>query len=256
MHANNFSLEGKAAIIIGASRGIGAATARAFVAHGARVTLASRDEAALESLAEELRDSGGEALVVKMDAGVSADVIRAVSFTEEKFGRLDIAFNNAGLSTPDVLFADVSEEEFHRIMSVNLFGLFVAMKHEIKAMLRCGGGSIINTSSIGGFMALGMSAPYVASKHGNIGLVRAAALDHASSNIRVNTIAPGPVWTEMSPKATDADVAWKAQVEAITPMGRFSTPNEQANSVVWLASDASTYVTGAVITVDGGYTLP
>jgi A-factor type gamma-butyrolactone 1'-reductase (1S-forming) len=245
-------LEGRSALILGASRGIGAATAKAFVANGARVLLAAHDREALGKLAAEL---GDHARIIPTDMTKPDEIAAAVNFAVKSFGRLDIAFNNAGVSPPRALFAELSDDAFDAAMNVNLRGAFVAMKHEITAMLANGGGAIVNTGSIGSRVGMPQMAAYVASKHALLGLTRTAALDYAKRNIRVNMVAPGPIMTEMLKKGAVATAAGRALVEAATPMGRIAEAEEVAGAVVYLCSDAASYVTGTVLTVDGGYTI-
>jgi NAD(P)-dependent dehydrogenase (short-subunit alcohol dehydrogenase family) len=253
MH-NVRALEGKSALIIGASRGIGAATAKAFVAHGARVILASRDIAALKVLAGETCEPGN-VRVAAVDAGSAADVARAVALVVDQFGRLDIAFNNAGISPPRVEFTSLSDEAFDATIALNLRAVFVAMKLEIEAMLRTGGGSIVNTGSVGSLVGLPRMAAYTASKHGLLGLTKSVALEYAKRGIRINLVAPGTVMTDMLKAGAAATPEGRAALEAATPMGRIATPDEVAGGVVWLCSQAASYVTGTTLTIDGGYSV-
>jgi NAD(P)-dependent dehydrogenase (short-subunit alcohol dehydrogenase family) len=248
------ALDGKIALIIGASRGIGAETAKAFVAHGAKVVLASRDRDALGKLAADL---GGpsQARIIATDISKTEEIGAAVAFAVETFGRLDIAFNNAGVSPPRTEFAQLSDEAFDATLSVNLRAAFIAMKHEINAMLKTGGGAIVNTGSVGSLVGLPQMAAYVASKHALAGLTKTAALEYAKRNIRINMIAPGTVMTDMLKAGAAATAEGRAKLEAATPMGRIATPEEIAGSVVWLCSDAASYMTGAIVAADGGYTV-
>jgi NAD(P)-dependent dehydrogenase (short-subunit alcohol dehydrogenase family) len=248
------ALDGKIALIIGASRGIGAETAKAFVAHGAKVVLASRDRDALGKLAADL---GGpsQARIIATDISKTEEIGAAVAFAVETFGRLDIAFNNAGVSPPRTEFAQLSDEAFDATLSVNLRAAFIAMKHEINAMLKTGGGAIVNTGSVGSLVGLPQMAAYVASKHALAGLTKTAALEYAKRNIRINMIAPGTVMTDMLKAGAAATAEGRAKLEAATPMGRIATPEEIAGSVVWLCSDAVSYMTGAIVAADGGYTV-
>lgn len=245
-------LEGKTALILGASRGIGAATARAFVANGAQVVLAARSRDALDTLAAEL---GGQAQIIVTDMMRAEDIAKAIAFTVQSFGKLDIAFNNAGVSPPRAEFAELTDEAFDATMNVNLRSIFLAMKHEIRAMLAGGGGAIVNTGSVGSLVGLPQMAAYVASKHALVGLTKTAALEYAKRNIRVNMVAPGTIMTEMLKAGAAATAEGRARLEAATPMGRIASPEEVAGSVVWLCSPAASYVTGTVLTVDGGYTV-
>jgi NAD(P)-dependent dehydrogenase (short-subunit alcohol dehydrogenase family) len=252
---NSRDLAGKTILIIGASRGIGAATAMAFARQGAQLVLASRNIKEMETLVETL-PAGTQARIIRTDVTVAADIARSVEFTVEQFGRLDIAFNNAGISPKRAPLADLSEEAFDAALNTNVRGIFVAMKHQIRAMLKTGGGSIVNTGSISSTIVIPHMAAYCTSKHALAGLTKAAALDYAALNIRVNLVAPGPVDTLMFQHGVGATAEGRELVAASTPMRRISRPEEIAEAVVWIASPAASYLTGAVVPVDGGYTLP
>lgn len=256
MARDELQLEGKSVLIIGASRGIGAATAAAFAARGARIVLAARSLEALQQLAQRLSVDGAQVKVIRADMTDGASLRAAVDFTVDAYGRLDIAFNNAGINPTRAKFAEVSDEEFDLVLDTNLKGVFIAMKHEIRAMLLTGGGSIINTASAASTVAMPSMAGYVASKHGVLGLTKSAAFDYAAQGIRVNAIAPGAVLTEMLLAGSAATAEGRARIEAVTPMKRIGTPEEVAEAVVWLASPRSSYVTGTLMPVDGGYVLP
>jgi NAD(P)-dependent dehydrogenase (short-subunit alcohol dehydrogenase family) len=251
MTGANFSpnLAGRVALITGASRGIGAATARAFAQAGAAVVLAARDEAALVAVAQEVQALGGEALAVPTDVGEPAAVERLVQRTLDAYGHLDAAFNNAGATFRPTPLADLPIEEFDRVVQVNLRGVFLAMKYEVPAMLASGAGAIVNMSSTAGLRAVPGVAPYVASKHGVIGLTETAALDYAARNLRVNALAPGPIYTEHLERAGEQAREYVAQT---VPMRRLGQPEEVAATVVWLCSDQASFVTGATFTIDGG----
>jgi NAD(P)-dependent dehydrogenase (short-subunit alcohol dehydrogenase family) len=248
-------LTNKTVLIIGASRGIGAATAMAFARRGARLVLASRDVPALDALAASL-PSGTQARVIATDVTVAENIVRSVEFAVEQFGRLDIAFNNAGTSPKRVPLADLSEEAFDAAMNTNVRAVFIAMKHEIRAMLKTGGGSIVNTGSISSLVVLPQMAAYCTSKHALAGLTKVAALEYASQNIRVNLVASGPVDTRMFQSGAGATDQGRAAIASVTPIRRIARPEEIAEAVVWMASSAASYLTGAVVPVDGGYTLP
>src|SRR5205809_1309866 len=243
------TFDGKVALVAGASRGIGAATARAFAQAGAAVVLAARDARALDAVAAEIRAAGGRALAVPTDVGDAAAVEHLVSQTIETFGRLDAAFNNATDGPMPALLADIDPIEFDRGIRTNIRGTFLGMKYEIAAMLRSGGGAIVNMASVAGVSAFTTLAAYVAGKAGIIGLTKVAALDYADRGIRVNVVAPGPILTEHLERA--GEEAQRGAALSV-PMGRIGTSEEVADVVLWLCSDRSSFVTGATIPVDGG----
>lgn len=245
------SMDGKVVVITGASRGIGAASARAFALAGARVVLAARDEQALEAVARDIRSVDSQALVVPTDTGDPAAIAQVIDATLKAFGRLDAAFNNAGDGHMPTPLADIAVEDFDRVVRVNLRGAFLAMKYEIPAMLASGGGAIVNMSSTAGLMGVPGIASYDASKHGIIGLTRTAAADYAQRNIRVNALAPGPILTHRLQNVPDA---LHERVVGPIPMHRLGRPEEVAATVVWLCSDQASYITGATLPVDGGWT--
>lgn len=242
-------LRNKVAIITGASRGIGAATARVFAEAGATVVLAARDAQALTALAQGIQAAEGQALAVPTDVGDPAAVERLVEQTLAAYGRLDIAFNNAADGHMPAPLADISVDDFDRAVRGTLRGVFLSMKYEISAMLASGGGTIVNMSSTAGLSGVRGMAGYVASKHGVIGLTESAALDYATRNIRVNAVAPGPILTERLASLSDEA---RAPVIRAVPMGRIGSPNEVARTVAWLCSDQATFITGATIPIDGG----
>ncbi len=243
------TFDGKVALVAGASRGIGAATARAFAQAGAAVVLAARDTRALDAVAGEIRAAGGRTLAVPTDVGDAASLEHLVSQALDTFGRLDAAFNNATDGPMPAPLADIDPIEFDRGIRTNIRGTFLGMKYEIPAMLRSGGGAIVNMASVAGVSAFTTLGAYVAGKAGIIGLTKVAALDYADRGIRVNVVAPGPILTEHLERAGEEA---QRQAALSVPMRRIGRAQEVAATVLWLCSEASSFVTGAVIPIDGG----
>ncbi|MCR9092896.1 MAG: SDR family oxidoreductase [bacterium] len=245
--------EGRVAFITGTASGIGRAASRLFAARGARVVLADIDREAGASVAEEIRQTGAEAVFVETDVADDAAVGRAVATATERFGRLDYAYNNAGLSGPPNFVADMPEEQWRRTIDVMLTGVFLCMKHQIPAILAAGGGAIVNCASGAGLIGFPGQSAYVASKHGVIGLTRAAALEYGSQGIRVNSICPGTARTAMVEDVVRETPALQQELEALHPIGRIAEPEEIAEAALWLCSERSSFVLGAALSVDGGY---
>jgi NAD(P)-dependent dehydrogenase (short-subunit alcohol dehydrogenase family) len=243
-------MTGKVALVAGASRGIGAAVARAFRSAGARVVVAARDAEALDRLAEELGRGEGHAAAVPADVSEPGSVREMVERTVAEFGRLDFACNNAvgGGHAPTPL-AEVPIEAFDSMLAVGLRGTFLSMREEIPAIIRSGGGAIVNTSSTAGLQAVGGLASYVAAKHGVEGLTKVAALDYAALGVRVNAVAPGPILTD---NLIRAGAAAQNAAAAAMPLQRVGQPEEVAAAVVWLCSDSAAFITGTTLTIDGG----
>jgi len=247
---------GRVAFITGGASGIGRATALAFARVGASVAVADVSEKGNQETARLIEEESGRALAVKCDVSRSDDVQTALNNTIGAFGRLDFAFNNAGIEPKNPApTADYEEEEWNRIIDIDLRGVFLCMKHEIPLMLKQGGGAIVNTSSGAGIIGIKGSPAYTAAKHGVIGLTRAAALDYAGQNIRVNAICPGYIATPMMDRFTGGTPEGRAKVISDEPIGRMGRPEEIANAVLWLCSDAASFVVGHALVVDGGQTV-
>jgi NAD(P)-dependent dehydrogenase (short-subunit alcohol dehydrogenase family) len=242
-------MQGRVALVAGASKGIGAAAAEAFAAAGASVVLASRDITALESVAKRITGRGGQATAVRADVSDEDSMRHLVDQTVQTYGRLDAAFNNAADGPLPAPLADIDTGEFDRGIAVNIRGTFLGMKFQIPAMLRSGGGTIVNMASVAGLTGTANLAAYVAGKAGIIGLTKVAALDYADQGIRVNVVAPGPILTYHL-EAAGPEAQRLAGLS--TPMRRTGTPAEVAQTVLWLCSPQSSFITGAVIPIDGG----
>ncbi|HAT1644544.1 TPA: SDR family oxidoreductase [Raoultella planticola] len=252
----NYSLDNKIALVTGAASGIGLATARAYAEAGASVMLADLNAEAVQAAAKELIAKGYKAKAVICNAANLDKVEAMVQETVSAFGRLDIAFNNAGVQNILAEIADATVEDFDRVNSVNLRGVWGCMKYELQQMRKQGHGVIVNCSSIGGIVGGAERANYHAAKHGVLGLTKSAALEYAARNIRVNAVCPGLIWTPMVEQmvASGQKEALGAMVKSV-PMQRHGRAEEIADVVLWLSSDTSSYVTGQSISVDGGLTM-
>lgn len=245
------NLRDKVVLVTGAGSGIGKATAIAFAKEGAKVVASDINENDSLQTVNEIKKMYGEAIAIKCDVSSDIDVQNLIEKTLEKYGRLDCAYNNAGIEGAQSSITECTEENWDKTININLKGVWLCMKYEIPAMLKSGGGNIVNCSSIAGKVGFETIPAYVASKHGVIGLTETASLEFAKNNIRVNAVCPGVIHTPMLDRFDHGDEQSMADQ---VPMGRVGTPDEIANSVIWLCSDNSSYVTGQSILVDGGWT--
>jgi NAD(P)-dependent dehydrogenase (short-subunit alcohol dehydrogenase family) len=243
----------KIVLVTGGTSGIGKATALAFADAGAKVVITGRREKEGAGVAAEITKTGGTAAFVRADVAKDADVVKAMDFVLSTHGRLDVAFNNAGVEIAGPL-DQVTEEQYRRTFDVNVWGVLNSMKHEIAAMLKTGGGAIVNTSSVGGHIGLPQASLYVATKHAVEGLTKAVALEFAKQGIRVNSVAPGAIDTDMVDRFVGKEGDQRDWLRSLHPVGRFGAREEIAAAVLYLASDAAKFTTGATLLVDGGWT--
>jgi NAD(P)-dependent dehydrogenase (short-subunit alcohol dehydrogenase family) len=247
--------ENKVALVTGAGSGMGLAAAQAFAAEGAAVVLADINEAAARAAAVHIAAAGHKAIVVRCDVANEVQVKAMVEKAVSAFGRLDAAFNNAGIQSLALETADASGEEFDRVNGINLRGVWNCMKYELIQMRRQGSGAIVNNSSIGGLIGIPGRAIYHASKHGVIGLTKSAALEYASKGIRINAVCPGTIATPMVAEMLAKEPDAMKDILRDQPIGRLGLPEEVASAVVWLCSPGASFVIGHALVVDGGYTV-
>jgi NAD(P)-dependent dehydrogenase (short-subunit alcohol dehydrogenase family) len=251
----NISFENKVALVTGASSGMGLATAKAFAEAGASVVLADVNEAKARAEAEKLVAAGHKAIAIRCDVSDDAQVAAMIDQIVATFGRLDAAFNNAGVMAQVADTADSTLEEFERVTSINLKGVWSCMKHELRHMLSQGSGAIVNCASTGAIMATPGIPSYIASKHGVVGLTRTAALEYAAKGIRVNAVCPGAIDTQIARDVVAGDEKAFEALSAAAAIGRIGQPEEIASAVLWLCSPYASYVVGHPLVIDGGLTV-
>ena len=251
MSKHNF--EESVVLVTGGAAGIGRAAALAFATHGAKVVIADVDKSRGNEVAATIMEAGGEAIFIKADVSKTGDVEKLIGKTVAEFGRINCAFNNAGVEGTMAATVDCTEENFDRTVAINLKGMWLCLRYEIQQMLRQGhGGSIVNMSSAAGLVGFAGLPAYVATKHGVIGLTKTAALEGAKAGIRVNAICPGFIRTEMVDRLMETDPLLEQSFIGMEPLGRMGTPEEPAEAALWLCSSASSFVTGHALAVDGG----
>ena len=246
------SFEGKSVLITGGAAGMGRAAAIAFSREGAGVAVADVDVSGGEETVRLIHEAGGRAVFVRTDVSREPDVQALVAATVASFGRLDHAFNNAGINDEDGPVTECTEEQWERIIEVNLKGVFLGLKYEIPELVRSGGGAIVNNASVVGLSGSRGTPAYVASKHGIVGLTRAAARDHAEQGVRVNAVCPGTIRTPMYVRREGSDPLHESDVAGAIPLGRLGQPEDVAEAVVWLCSDRASFITGQTLVIDGG----
>jgi len=249
---NNGKLNGKVALVTGGTSGIGRTTAIEFARAGAKVVLTGRREKEGAQVVDEIRKLGGDAAFVRADVAKDADVKAMVDFTVGKYGRLDVAFNNAGVEWTGPL-DQATEAEYRRVFDINVWGALNSMRHEIPVMLKNGGGAIVNNSSVAGHVGLGQVSIYIASKHAVEGLTKSVALEFAKQNIRINAVAPGVIATDMLDRFAGKEGEMRDSLASITPVGRIGAVEEIAAAVLYLCSDDAKFTTGTSLVVDGGF---
>jgi NAD(P)-dependent dehydrogenase (short-subunit alcohol dehydrogenase family) len=243
----------KVALITGGASGIGKSTAMLLARQGVKVVISGRREALGQKVVDEIRAQGGDAAFVVGDVNDEVSIRQIIEFAVNKYGRLDLAVNNAGIANETSAIGDSDPAKFQAMVQTNVIGLYLCMKWEIEQMLKTGGGSIVNLASIAGLNGISYAGPYAATKHAVVGLTKSGALDYATRNIRINAVAPGAVKTDIIEQQLALGQFDEAYVSAMHPMARMGRPDEIANGIVWLLSDQASFVTGHILNIDGGF---
>jgi NAD(P)-dependent dehydrogenase (short-subunit alcohol dehydrogenase family) len=243
----------KVAVISGGATGIGKSTAMLLAGKGIKVVISGRREAVGQKAIEEIRAQGGDAAFIAADVDNETQVSQIIGFAVKKYGRLDLAVNNAGISNETKTIGDSDPAKFQAMLQTNVMGVYLCMKYEIQQMLKNGGGSIVNLASIAGLNGIPYAGPYAATKHAVVGLTKSGALDYATQNIRINAVAPGAIKTDIIAGSIAQGQYDEATISAMHPMARMGNPEEIAHGIAWLLSDEASFVTGHILNIDGGF---
>jgi NAD(P)-dependent dehydrogenase (short-subunit alcohol dehydrogenase family) len=243
----------KVAVITGGATGIGKSTAMLLASKGIKVVISGRREAVGQKAIEEIRAQGGDAAFITADVDNETQVSQIIGFAVKKYGRLDLAVNNAGISNETKTIGDSDPAKFQAMLQTNVMGVYLCMKYEIQQMLKNGGGSIVNLASIAGLNGIPYAGPYAATKHAVVGLTKSGALDYATQNIRINAVAPGAIKTDIIAGSIAQGQYDEAMISAMHPMARMGNPEEIAHGIAWLLSDEASFVTGHILNIDGGF---
>jgi NAD(P)-dependent dehydrogenase (short-subunit alcohol dehydrogenase family) len=243
----------KVAVITGGATGIGKSTAMLLARKGIKVVISGRREAVGQKAIEEIRAQGGDAAFIAADVDNETQVSQIIGFAVKKYGRLDLAVNNAGISNETKTIGDSDPAKFQAMLQTNVMGVYLCMKYEIQQMLKNGGGSIVNLASIAGLNGIPYAGPYAATKHAVVGLTKSGALDYATQNIRINAVAPGAIKTDIIAGSIAQGQYDEATISAMHPMARMGNPEEIAHGIAWLLSDEASFVTGHILNIDGGF---
>jgi NAD(P)-dependent dehydrogenase (short-subunit alcohol dehydrogenase family) len=243
----------KVAVITGGATGIGKSTAMLLARKGIKVVISGRREAVGQKAIEEIRAQGGDAAFIAADVDNETQVSQMIGFAVKKYGRLDLAVNNAGISNETKTIGDSDPAKFQAMLQTNVMGVYLCMKYEIQQMLKNGGGSIVNLASIAGLNGIPYAGPYAATKHAVVGLTKSGALDYATQNIRINAVAPGAIKTDIIAGSIAQGQYDEATISAMHPMARMGNPEEIAHGIAWLLSDEASFVTGHILNIDGGF---